>query len=150
MKELQCKLTNKSACHAFALAQILKSFGSSPHKLLLCNIIVEQPADCNSFNTYARGIETLVFDLSSKAARLAGCIQRQLVSTAQNIDSTVIDRGLKQRTDLAVLKYTDMPAVLVEMGFIDNDFDVVLLENNQDDIARAIARGVTDYMRGDK
>ena len=40
--------------------------------------------------------------------------------------------------------------VLVEMGFIDNDFDVVLLENNQDDIARAIARGVTDYMRGDK
>lgn len=92
----------------------------------------------------------MVFDLSSKAARLAGCIQRQLVSTAQNIDSTVIDRGLKQRNDLAVLKYTDMPAVLVEMGFIDNDFDVVLLENNQDDLARAIARGVTDYMRGDK
>ena len=43
-----------------------------------------------------------------------------------------------------------MPAILIEMGFIDNDFDVVLLENNQDDIARAIARGVTDYMRGDK
>ena len=57
---------------------------------------------------------------------------------------------MKQRNDLAVLKYTDMPAVLVEMGFIDNDFDVVLLENNQDDLARAIARGVTDYMRGDK
>ena len=38
-----------------------------------------------------------------------------------------------------------MPAILVEMGFIDNDYDVVLLEYKQDAIAKAIARGVTDY-----
>ena len=31
------------------------------------------------------------------------------------------------------------------MGFIDNDHDVTLLENKQDAIAKAIARGVTDY-----
>ena len=38
-----------------------------------------------------------------------------------------------------------MPAILIEMGFIDNDHDVILLENKQDAIAKAIARGVTDY-----
>ena len=37
-----------------------------------------------------------------------------------------------------------MPAVLVETGFIDSA-DVNLLTTHGDDIARAIARGVTDY-----
>ena len=39
-----------------------------------------------------------------------------------------------------------MPAVLVETGFIDSE-DVNLLTTHGDDIARAIARGVTDYGR---
>ena len=39
-----------------------------------------------------------------------------------------------------------MPAVLVEVAFISNEDDVQLLINNQDDIARAIARGVTDFL----
>ena len=38
-----------------------------------------------------------------------------------------------------------MPAVLVEMAFIDNDEDARLLTEQTDEIARAIARGVTDY-----
>lgn len=128
--------------------------GENPKDFNICASANEWGADlfvsihCNSFNTVARGIETLTYDLNSKAARLAKCIQRQLVTTSQDIDSTVIDRGLKQRTDLAVLKYTNMPAVLVEMGFIDNQYDVALLMNNQDDLARAIARGVTDYLTG--
>ena len=44
-----------------------------------------------------------------------------------------------------MLKYTDMPAVLVEMAFIDNDEDAALLTGKTDEFARAIARGVTDY-----
>ena len=55
------------------------------------------------------------------------------------------DRGIKSRPGLLVLRQTDMPAVLVEMAFIDNDSDGDLLTNRQDDFARAIARGVTDY-----
>ena len=46
---------------------------------------------------------------------------------------------------LIVLKHTDMPACLVETAFIDNDDDTALLTNKQDDFARAIARGITDY-----
>ena len=60
-----------------------------------------------------------------------------------SLDTT--DRGLKDRPGLYVLKHTDMPAVLVELAFIDNEDDAALLRDNQDDFARAIARGVTDY-----
>ena len=45
-----------------------------------------------------------------------------------------------------VLKNTNMPAVLVELAFISNEDDEKILRNNQDDFARAIARGVTDYL----
>ena len=38
-----------------------------------------------------------------------------------------------------------MPAVLVETAFIDNAADAKLLVEREDDFARAIARGVTDY-----
>ncbi len=44
-----------------------------------------------------------------------------------------------------MLRCTDMPAVLVEMAFIDNDEDMEILTMQADEIARAIARGVTDY-----
>ena len=39
-----------------------------------------------------------------------------------------------------------MPAVLVEMGFITNDADCRMLIDQQDELARAIARGITDYI----
>ena len=53
------------------------------------------------------------------------------------------DRGIWQNPFL-VLWATAMPAVLVETGFIDSE-DVNLLTRHGDDIARALARGVTDY-----
>jgi len=100
---------------------------------------------CNAFNGTARGIETCCYSPAGRSGSLALCIQRQLVDTLQQFDKKIPDRGVKQRTDLAVLKYTDMPAVLVETAFIDEAQDAVLLRDRQDDIARAIARGVTDY-----
>ena len=49
-----------------------------------------------------------------------------------------------------MLRETDMPAVLVETAFITNEEDVQLLmnrkDNRKDEFARAIARGVTDYV----
>ena len=52
---------------------------------------------------------------------------------------------IKANPKLLVLKYTGMPAVLVELGFISNVGDEELLATRQDDFARAIARGITDY-----
>ena len=91
-----------------------------------------------------RGPETYCYQIPSEAGTLATCVQHQLVTSLQGIDHCYYDRGVKQRHDLCVLSCTTMPAILIETGFIDSD-DVNLLTGHGDDIARAIARGVTDY-----
>jgi N-acetylmuramoyl-L-alanine amidase len=55
---------------------------------------------------------------------------------------------VKIRRDFCVLKESAMPAVLVETGFIDNPLDAALLTEHGQDIADAIARGVTDWWSG--
>ena len=47
-----------------------------------------------------------------------------------------------------MLNNTNAVAVLVELAFISNTDDAILLADNADDFARAIARGVTDYQGG--
>jgi N-acetylmuramoyl-L-alanine amidase len=94
---------------------------------------------CNAFNESAHGTEVECYG-GGEGARLAQYIQNQIVDSLGTLD-----RGVKAMPQLLVLKYTDMTAVLVEMAFIDNDDDAELLANRQDDFARAIARGVTDY-----
>ncbi|NQD65534.1 sporulation protein [Bacillus haikouensis] len=56
---------------------------------------------------------------------------------------TVIDRG-KKRANFHVLRETKMPALLVEILFIDNDRDLALLSNTvfMNDAARFLAEGV--------
>lgn len=95
---------------------------------------------CNAASGTARGTEVECYNQMSNGGNLAQCIQSQLINS---IDT--VDRGVKEMTDLLVLRYTDMPAVLVETAFIDNDDDMLVLVEHWDDIARAIARGVTDY-----
>ena len=94
---------------------------------------------CNAANTEAQGTEVECYG-SGEGEQLAQCIQSQIVDSLGTTD-----RGVKYMPQLLVLKYTDMPAVLVEMAFIDNDEDVELLAGKTDEFARAIARGVTDY-----
>ena len=95
---------------------------------------------CNAANGYARGTETLVYNEDGDAAELAACIQSQVVGSLGTID-----RGVKERPMLIVLNSTDMPAVLVEMAFVDNDEDAQILTERADEMARAIARGITDF-----
>ena len=97
---------------------------------------------CNAAgNLSAHGTEVECYRLNSSAASLAQCIQDQIVNSLGTLD-----RGVKEMPQLIVLKNTNMPAVLVETAFISNDDDANLLANNQDDFARAIARGITDYV----
>lgn len=97
---------------------------------------------CNSAaSVQANGTETFCHAGSSRGRVLAQCIQSQIVNSVD-----VTDRGVKT-AGFYVLTNTDMPAVLVELAFISNAHDEKLLAAKQDDFARAIARGVTDYQR---
>lgn len=100
---------------------------------------------CNAANGKARGAETFCYEEDSDGYKLAGFIQSQVYETQHEIDSGFIDRGVKIRPSLALLRNTEMPAVLCEVGFIDNQADAWLMFHYFDEIARAVARGVTDY-----
>ena len=54
--------------------------------------------------------------------------------------------GVKARPGLVVLRRTKMPAVLVEVGFINSDTDNMLFDDNFSDIALAIAEGILDTL----
>ncbi len=125
--------------------------GESPDYPNICAEANSWPADilvslhCNSYNTAVRGTETLCFNKNNNSGALAQLIQLQLINTLQKFDAAIPDRGIKERPDLAVLRYTKMPAVLVETTFIDNTDDASLLISQQGAISSAIARGITDY-----
>ena len=96
---------------------------------------------CNAFNGIAKGTETLHYPSSSKSIQLAKFIQNKIVSILETVD-----RGLKERPGVAVLRLTNMPAVLVETAFIDQIDDNILLKNNQEDFVEAIVEGIVDYV----
>ncbi len=86
-------------------------------------------------NQYS-GIESLVYNRYGAAARMADSINQQLEAVG------FLNQGVNQRQDLVVLNRTQMPAVLVEVGFINTDVDNQLFDQRFDDIAQAIADGI--------
>ena len=54
------------------------------------------------------------------------------------------NQGVNERTNLAVLRRTQMPAVRVEVGFINTDADNALLDARFDDVVQAIADGILE------
>ena len=96
---------------------------------------------CNSAgNSAARGTET--FYCSTSGAKLAQCIQLQIIDALGTVD-----RGIKVG-NFYVLRNTNAVAVLVETAFISNSEDESLLSSDEkcDEFAKAIARGITDYV----
>jgi N-acetylmuramoyl-L-alanine amidase len=119
----------------------------------ICNAANNWPADlfisihCNSAaDDSAKGTECWACFGSDAGDKLANCIDAQIVDSIHDVD-----RGLKIATPgtngLYVLTNTNMTACLVETAFISNADDEQLLADpgKQDEFARAIARGISDY-----
>ena len=94
-----------------------------------------------STSSVPRGTEVLVYRSPSVASELANDILISLTE-ATGLPS----RGIKQRPGLYVLRKTNMPAVLVEMGFISNPTDASLMGNNPSLFARGIYNGILNYL----
>ena len=88
------------------------------------------------------GVESLVYDKSGIKLEMAENINEQLEAVG------FVNLGVKARPGLVVLRRTRMPAVLVEVGFINSDTDNQLFDDNFDDIAIAIAEGILDTLGG--
>lgn len=88
-------------------------------------------------NQYS-GVKTLVYSDTGLKAEVARNINNQLE------DAGFKNLGVDERKNLVVLKRTKMPAVLVEAGFINNDKDNYLFDEEFDSIAQAIADGILE------
>lgn len=93
---------------------------------------------CNAFNGSANGTETFCYTSgSSTSIRMRDKIQPQLVSALGTYN-----RGCKT-ANYYVLKYTNMPAILAELAFIDHQGDAAKLGDAgyRQKAAEAIKRG---------
>lgn len=90
----------------------------------------------NAASGKAAGFETLVYSNSGVAKVCADAANAAMQKLGFK------DRGTKVRTDLVVLNSTKMPAVLFEMGFIDNKGDNDLFVQKFEQIAQGLAAAV--------
>lgn len=107
-------------------------------------------ADVNLFisihrNSFPRdnevsGVESLVYNLSGLKLEIAEEINEQLEADG------FVNLGVKARPNLVVLRRTKMPAVLVEVGFINSDTDNELFDANFSAISQAIAFAILDVL----
>jgi hypothetical protein len=87
------------------------------------------------FNAYVEtekpmGTEVLYVSQQTLAGQLSAAISDA---------GELLDRGCKRRSDLYFLNNTDMPAVLLEVCFVDSEADAELYRENFEEICEAIA-----------
>ena len=83
-----------------------------------------------------QGVETLIYDKSGIKLKMAEAINGALEEVGfRNL-------GVKERPGLVVLRRTNMPALLVEAGFINNDRDNQLFDEKFTEIAGAISEAI--------
>lgn len=92
----------------------------------------------------ASGIMTLVYNDEGIKAEMARNINAQLSEVGFK------DLGVISRPNLVVLRRTNMPALLVEVGFINNRADNEKFDADFDEIANAIAQGILETINGSK
>ena len=97
----------------------------------------------SSTNTTANGVENFVFTTanSTRALYAFNVLDDIVNAGVQN------NRGVK-RGNFAVLRNTNAPAMLLEMGFISNTRDNQLFDQNFNAYAAAIARGIMQSLNG--
>ena len=96
----------------------------------------------NSASTVGRGVEVYYhtsLSAQSTAARMAAPVQDALVACGFH------NRGVKQ-ANFSVLRRTSMPAILVELAFINNEAENAKLDAEFDRIADAIASALLSFV----
>lgn len=86
-------------------------------------------------NTYS-GVQSLIYKEGGVMAQMASNINQEMAQVGYQ------DLGTELRKNLAVLRRSDMPSILVEAGFINTDADNALFDQRFTETAQAIADGI--------
>ena len=93
-----------------------------------------------STNATASGVEGYAYNRTSQ-----GYVLGEYILTALSAATGLDNRGMFVRPSLYVLRRTRMPSVLIEMGYISNRGDAVLMGTEPDVFARGIYNGILAY-----
>ncbi|MEK4283209.1 N-acetylmuramoyl-L-alanine amidase [Ureibacillus sp. FSL K6-0165] len=83
------------------------------------------------------GVEVLYYDQKELAAK---------VSKAISDVSGLINRGAKERKELAFLRNTNKPSILIEVCFVNSTVDVAIYKRDFEKICQAIAKCLAEYV----
>jgi len=96
---------------------------------------------CNAnVNPAINGSEVYVYALYTEAANLAESVLEFMVDTVGTRYN-----GVRANPSLYVLRRTQMPSILVELAYITNYEDNLLLQNEQYTFAYGIYLGILNY-----
>lgn len=95
-------------------------------------------------NTKMEGLQTYYY--SRSGYKLGSVLHRQLLSDVGMVDGKV------RKANFWVTKHTKAPAVLLELGFMTNTKErkKLVRDSYQDDLAKAIGRGIVKFLEGNK
>ena len=102
----------------------------------------------NAYFSYVDGTETLYFNAGGAkgdySKKVASIIHEDVVSKTK-----LNDKGLIVRNDLYVLKHTQMPAVLVEIGYMTNEGDAAKLKSDafRLESAKGLYNGIVNSLK---
>jgi N-acetylmuramoyl-L-alanine amidase len=121
-------------------------FCNERHAVLMIRIHADGSTDSS-----VRGISTLVpalrpgwtDDIYGRSRRAGRLLQRELVASTE-----AKDLGVVERSDLTGFNWADVPAVLVETGFMSNRSESVLLRSAayQEKVASALVRATQRFL----
>ncbi len=95
----------------------------------------------NAFTSPAvSGTECYIHTLGNAVHPLADMIVEEITR-----DLNTVSRGVWAKPELAVIRRSEMPAILIETAFISNAEDAAKLRDRGDDFAAAIANAVCNY-----
>lgn len=88
------------------------------------------------------GAQTFFYPTREENEKMAKIVQKELINNLQNTNRVPLPRN-----DLIVLKYVQMPSIMVEVGFLSNPNEAELLKDKkyQKKIAFAIYQGMLSY-----
>lgn len=104
----------------------------------------------NYYTNMAHGTETMYNPARCTVTKKNGITSYQLANAMQiaTVNATgFTNRGLVERTGLSVLNRTNMPACLIEYGFISHPTEAISMKNNTDKYGRALYNAMVTFCK---
>ncbi len=96
------------------------------------------------FTLYPASIKGWTDDIAAESKKAAQIVQDAVIAA-----TGAKDRGTQERSDLTGFNWSDVPDILIEMGFMTNAAEDKLLESDryQDKIVQGLVDGIVEYLK---